>query len=305
MNRYQQTGRGLGSEISITIISNNQETATNYFKELWAIINAFENKFSRFITTSELSKINQLAGQKTAVSTEFKKLLKNAIEYSDKTKGLYNPLILPALQKSGYKGSWPEVTNFQVSIDFSSRKIASTNEIKIIGNSIIIPKNSALDFGGIGKGYLIDELSNHLFKNKITNFWISLGGDIVCNGFDLEQRPWSVAIANAIDNDKDVASITNHQGHKLAIATSGITKRRGKDWHHLMDPSTNKPAKTDILSATVATGNGVEADIYAKCLVLVGSESAKKQIKNKKYYASLLQISHNDSVKTLSFGNIQ
>jgi thiamine biosynthesis lipoprotein len=60
----------------------------------------------------------------------------------------------------------------------------------------------------------------------------------------------------------------------MAVATSGITKRRGADWHHLINPQTGQPAATDLLTATVSAPSATAADIYAKCMVLLGSKEA-------------------------------
>jgi thiamine biosynthesis lipoprotein len=69
----------------------------------------------------------------------------------------------------------------------------------------------------------------------------------------------------------------------MAVATSGITKRMGKtengSWHHIIDPRNGKPAKTDILTISLIADNAVKADVYAKCLVILGSDSVEALIK--------------------------
>jgi FAD:protein FMN transferase len=151
-------------------------------------------------------------------------------------------------------------------------------------SSASIPTGTALDFGGIGKGYLLDELAEFLDPKlttaQLVGYWLSLGGDIICAGHDLDSQPWQVAIQSALELAKNVDIIKNEAGRKLAIATSGVTKRQGlKDgqaWHHIINPRTSKPADTNILTATVTADEAVAADVYAKCVVIAGAEQAKK-----------------------------
>ena len=304
MIRLQQNAKGLGSNLLITLITTDEENAQSTFKQLWAQINAFEQRFSRFIENSEISNFNKKAGYQNHISSQFRQLLEQAKNYSISTGGLFNPFVLPALQKSGYKGSWPEVHNFNNKIDFSDRLAYEAKEIKIYKNSAQIPANSAIDFGGIGKGFLLDLLAEKLLKKGYENFWISLGGDIICHGFDLDSKPWSITI-EGLDGHEDAGIIVNSSGTKMAIASSGIIKRKGANWHHIIDPRYNQPAKTDILVATIATDNATEADIYAKSMVILGSKDAESLIKTKKYYATALQISHNGNVMINKTGNIQ
>lgn len=270
MNRYQQSRPALGSNAVITLLVNNEATANLLFEEIWLKILAFDNSFSRFKDDSELSYVNEMAGSSVSISNEFYELMKQTIYWTRATKGLFNPFVLPALQTAGYKGSWPSVDKFSAELDYSARQnLQSLKNLKLSKNSICLPSNSALDFGGIGKGYLLDELTNLLDTKHVKDYWISLGGDLICKGFNLEGQPWQVAIAAAENEDEMETLISNENGHKQAIATSGITKRRGSNWHHIIDPRTFKPAITDVLTASVvSTYSATAADIVAKCLVI-------------------------------------
>ena len=305
MIRVQQSAFGLGSELLITIIARNEEQAVPIFKELWSMVFAFEKRFSRFIENSELSMINKTAGKKTKISNQFKALLIESIKQSRKSGYLFNPLVLPSLQKAGYIGSWPATKNYKESLDYSNRQSHKIEDIKIENNTLKIPADSALDFGGIGKGYLLEELSEKLKKHYINSYWISLGGDILCEGYDMGTKSWSININSAKDGIQNAGTIKNANGQKLAIASSGIIKRKGNNWHHIINPKSKKPADTDVLVATLASSDAVEADVMAKCIVILGSKKAEDLIKDKKYYAVALQIVHNDNIKIRRFGNIK
>lgn len=298
--RSQQSKHVLGSEAFITIV--DEISTDEMFKILWNKIDSFEKRFSRFDINSELSFVNINAGKPIKISSEFLKLIKTSIKYSLLTNGLFNPFILPTLQKVGYKTSWPSPDDKTFNLlDMSNKKQCEIKDIKIDGLNLTIPKDSALDFGGIGKGYLIDQLSSILIKHSYRDFWISLGGDIVCSGFDLDNKRWKINIANANHNDENATSIfSKEDGSILAIATSGITKRKGEGWHHIIDPRINQSANTDLLTATILADSATKADVYAKNIIIVGSQESLALAK-KNNLKIWLQKNNNKCIEYLQY----
>jgi thiamine biosynthesis lipoprotein len=241
--------------------------------EIWRQIEEFEQQCSRFRADSELSELNRHAGEQTPVSAELREILLAARLWATESGGLFNPLMLPALQRAGYLGDWNNPTEGQV--DVTDRQIAPAEQIEIGSDWARLPAGSAADLGGIGKGYLLDKLGNYLDSRGVANYWLSLGGDVLVAGRDIGAPGWTVEVAAA---DGGQPELIENRGRRLAIATSGITKRRGEDngrsWHHLIDPRTGAPAATDVLTATVTAASATAAEILAKCLVIGGSAAA-------------------------------
>jgi thiamine biosynthesis lipoprotein len=275
MQRLQKQFHALGSDVFITLIAENDFPFEATFNALHTKIDKFEQRFSRFLPDSELTVFNKYAGKEIEVSKEFIDLLSVCIEMAKATNGLYNPFVLPVLQKAGYKGSWPSPQVLAGASDFSERRIVPYTDLKVLGSSAQLPKSTALDFGGIGKGYLLDKLNEYLQPLNLTGYWLSLGGDIVCAGQDINEKAWSIDVQHAMDPEKAVFTFTNKTKAPVFIATSGVTKRRGENWHHIINPKTGQPAETDILVATVTSDTGVKADVYAKTIVIAGEEQAK------------------------------
>jgi thiamine biosynthesis lipoprotein len=289
--RAQMQFHALGSEIFVTLVGN-VDTFEVIFAEIKLRVTNFEQKFSRFLPNSELSLFNKNAGEKVNISAEFRDILLAAQTLAKQTDGVFNPFILPTLQKSGYKGSWPTPDDFDENLDFSARKIANVNKLVIGKDFAQIPVHSALDFGGIGKGFLLDTVSSFLLTKNLAGFWLSLGGDIVWFGQDLDGENWKIEVASAENDEETIAAIENRDQKLLFIATSGITKRKGENWHHLIDPKTGKPAKTDILTATVTTQTGADADVFAKTIVIAGKTFAEKLKRDGKIDRAIIQYSN-------------
>lgn len=308
MKQVQQSKYVLGCDGVLTVVASSAKQAENLLHALWQTIDEFEDRFSRFLPDSELTAFNHAAGQKTPVSPEFLALLQSMKHWSAVTNDLYNPFILPALQRAGYIGSWPTPSAITPATYYADGATAQGSRITFGTDWARIPAHTAIDTGGIGKGYLLDMLAAQADK-KADGFWFSLGGDIISSGTDIHGKPWKIGVQKA-DAPAPAGFFAAASSGTMAVATSGTTKRNGvangKAWHHIIDPRTNKPAKTDVLTATICHEQGTAADVLAKCLVIIGSQAATDfchqhkiqallQLQYKTVHIAPERIGHNDA----------
>lgn len=274
-----QTKQALGGDVSIALVSEaNPQALETIFRALWKSIFQFERQFSRFLPMSELSIFNRGAGLRRHISPEFGRLLTASKRFSTLTDGLYNPFILPALQRVGYVQSAAPGYEEDPVDDFSRRFVVAASELEVDDDSALIPFNSALDLGGCGKGYLADELREQLQPLGLAGYSMSFGGDIATAGINDKEEPWTVYIQSATD----LGSVHNLRvtcpTTPFAVATSGTFRRTAqqssKSWHHIINPTTGEPATTDVQLATICAPTTLEADVYASCAVILGSRRA-------------------------------
>ena len=97
-----------------------------------------------------------------------------------------------------------------------------------------------------------------------------LGGDLRVHGAHevLVPNPLTGMLAEVLELDDD------------AVATSGIDKRlwwdaAGRPAHHLLDPSTGRPAWTGVLSATAKAPTAALAEALAKAAILAGPSAGR------------------------------
>ncbi len=280
---HSQTKLALGSDTTLVLVTDTTpEIVDQFFRTLWLTIFRFEQRFSRFLIRSELGRLNTNAGTPIHVSTDFVKLLRAAMNLYHETDGLYNPFILPAVQRTGYITSRVPGYALDTSLNYSNRRIATPDEVIIKETSVTIPVNSALDFGGIGKGYLADLLARVPFVCSLPGYWFSLGGDVVGGGLNEKSEHWPVQISNAQSASQQYALKTKSPFY---IATSG-TSING---NHIIDPRSNTPARGTIAQATVAAESTTKADVYASCAIILGSKDAVPWLRSKNIPSALLQ----------------
>lgn len=275
---YQETAFKLGSQAIVSLVCQTDSQAEDIFRQIWSSIDQFENRFSRFKMDTELSRYNLNLNLK--LSPPFQALLDTSLELEKETDGIFTPFVLEDLQKIGYFRS------FELLNDHDS--IGQMEHFKIRG----------LDFGGIGKGYLLDQLHQELSLISFHDYWISLGGDLIFVG-QPETKNWQASIQDPVELTDDCLTFEIPQT-PLAVATSGTQKRRGvhqgRAWHHLIDPRTRQPAQTDLISATVIGPSATRADVFASVCVILGSEMGRQFIAAKNGYQAVLFTEPNRSL---------
>lgn len=294
LTKHFQAKPALGSDVTLVIVADYTEPVMNkLFDILWGVIYRFERQFSRFIPESELSVFNRTGGKMTPVSPEFLKLLQASRRMSELTDGLYNPFILPALQRAGYTQSFLPGHESDVQTDYSRRTVFPADALEIGDTWARIPYGSALDMGGCGKGYLADVLREYV-PEDVVGYWFSLGGDIVAKGSDEDGKPWRIHVEDATHADDTLQVVFDPTpGVSFAVATSGTTKRMGtqagRRWHHIIDPRTQAPSTSDLQLVSVYCDEGLVADVLASCAVILGSTEAVPFLKAKGVTSGILQ----------------
>ena len=135
------------------------------------------------------------------------------------------------------------------------------------------PPGIRFDSGGIAKGVFADELASMLAAHDA--FVVDCGGDLRLGG--AAATPREVHVADPTGGDP-VHAFTLSRG---AVATSGIARRswRGPDGaaaHHLLDPSTGRPAFTGLAQVTALAPRAAEAEALAKAALLSGPGAAER-----------------------------
>lgn len=294
--RQQQA---MGGTVQIGLIVPKNYHVEALYNAMWLLLFTFERSASRFIQSSELTQLNTNTALRQPVSPLFKELLSAAKQCAGATSGLYNPFVLPAVQRTGYLASVTAVSN-QAVHDVRTRRITTIDKLEIGTDWARIPYGTAIDLGGCGKGFIVDKLANQARQQGVVGGWIEASGDIFAWGYDTNGEQLRVAIQDQND-DKHESYVVVVPAHGCGIATSGTFTRPGATTkpgsHHIIDPSTGKPAQTDLRLATVVAETALMADVLASCAIIVGSESAPQYVHSHGARSWLLQYDKRIAVR--------
>ena len=231
---------GPGAESEVVLARAERE-----FERLEALL-------SRFRPDSELSTLNRVgaldAGDDLVAVTSL------AVEARERTGGRFDPTVHDALVAAGYDRTFEEVAADGDGIAAGR----CGGGIRIDGRRIELEPGFRLDLGGIAKGYAVDRAAAILAAAGPA--LVNAGGDLAGRG-----RLWPVGV----ETGEGVLTLGLEDG---ALATSGRDRRRwrrgGCEAHHVIDPGTGAPAKTDYLRVTVLAPTAVEAEVLAKAVFL-------------------------------------
>lgn len=245
----------LGSTCELQLLGGSQATLERCEEQ----VRVAEARFTRFVRDSELSQLNASQGRFLPVSPEMFAMLDAALWAYDESEGLVNAAVLPALMAAGYDRPFAEGLSQPASV-VAMQPAPLPDVLRLDGptRSAAVAPGAALDLGGIAKGFLADQLIDELGENAVCN----LGGDLRVRGAGPDGDGWHIGLC-----DRSVVALTEG-----GVATSGVTRRRwGQGMHHLIDPRTGLPARTDLLEVSVVTDWALRGEVYAKCAVLLGA----------------------------------
>lgn len=238
----------------------------------------WEQIFSRFRLTSELSELNSHTGQWIRVSDPFWQVFNLSLQIKEKTHGLVRPDTLNALENAGYRVSFEEMAEH---IDDLLRQpilsMDETGEIEVDESkqALYLPRGTRIDLGGVVKGWAAQQTMTRL--REISPVLVDAGGDIAVSGPMHDNEAWPVGVTNPFDAVQNLKLVMVNSG---GLATSGCDYRRwlkdGHWLHHIIDPRIDRPAETDVMSATLFASDLVTAEAYAKMGLILGSREAEK-----------------------------
>lgn len=265
---------------TVLLAAEESEQAALGLMAAQAFIEETEQRFSRFVSESEISRLNQSAGRWHEVSVDLMEILRLSLAFHEETDGLFDPSILPDLKRVGYDTSMDDIRLHGASLGLASsptgRRGYRQLKLDVEGQRVLLPQAMEIDLGGIAKGWIVERAAA-LLKCYTSACGVSAGGDIVFMGDRLNGGDWEVHVEDPLNPENAIARLRVPEG---AVATSSIVKRAwnqaGMRRHHIIDPRTGEPALTDLLSVTVCAQSITVAEVYAKVLLISGEQGARR-----------------------------
>lgn len=239
----------LGTKLSVQVDTRAPLGAV--FARVLKTARAFERKYSRFAPDNWLARLNAAGGGK--LDAEAAAMLRCALLLARRTDGVFDPTVGPLLSRLCYG---PES-------DARDAVPTDWRLVKISRGRVRLDGGVRLEFGGVGKGYLLGKIAKSLGRYR--RFLVDFGGDLYGRG------GWDVALEHPADPACAVGTVRLDGG--FLCASSGLRRRFGNGSHHLVDPKSGASA-TDVLGAFVESRDGMRADAYATALCVLPFERA-------------------------------
>ena len=271
-NRHEATTFAMDTVMTFTVI---HEDGDEIIIDAEQEIRRLENLLSVTVESSDISKLNAAAGKEALdMQIDTQVLLAKGKELGEKTGGAFDIAISPIVKAWGFTEEEHHVPT-QAELDALLPVTDPSDVILDAGKAYLQKEGMAVDLGGIAKGYTSDKVSELLKEKGVESAIVSLGGNVVGIGRKPDGEKWEVALANPLDANDYCGLISIED---KAVVTSGGYQRffeeNGRKYHHIIDPATGYPAESGLLSVTIISESGTEADVLSTALFVMGLEDA-------------------------------
>lgn len=251
----------MGTLVSITAVAPTEPVAQASITAAFQEIHRLEELLSTWIPTSELSRVNEAAGREpVTVGPETFTVLKRSLQMARLTNGGFNIAVGPAVE------AWSVTEREHIPNDSeldAIRSLVDLSQIQLdeVRRTVFLARSGMrIDVGGIGKGYAADLAAQVMQQTGALAGVVALSGDIKTFG----RLPGGAKFPFGIRHPrKDEALLAVIELQDEAISTAGdyerFFERDGVRYHHILDPTTLKPARA-CRSVTVVAREGTMAD---------------------------------------------
>ncbi len=270
-----------GSSCAVLVTGDGDERSADAAVQLARrSLLAWHERFSRFLPDSELSLLNSAAQSEIVLSPLMARFVQDALSARSFSGGLVDASLHDQIEEAGYAHDLSAPLELSSALVLAparrpagpaSPSLLQQIELDIAKRTITRPPGVKLDSGGLAKGLFADALAATLAGHP--SFAVNCAGDLMIGGAAGAPREINV------ESPFDGRTLHTFRLQRTGVATSGIGCRswldgEGRPAHHLLDPSTGRPAFTGVVQVTALAPSALRAEILAKAAILGGPRAA-------------------------------
>lgn len=248
----------IGTQWTIEVLEDiGQTTVKKLESAILARIDQFDHHYSRFRADSLVTQMATKAGtyQLPADSPAMFNLYRQLYTLSE---GAITPLIGQMIADAGYDASY----------SFASKPLTQSpvwdDVMHVSDRQLTLSQPALLDFGAVGKGYLVDIVSQLIKSWGIGYYIVDAGGDMRIKS----QLPQRVGLEHP-DKPREVIGVAALQDG--ALCGSATNRRQWGKYHHIMDPRRMESAQS-LQAAWVIAPTAMLADGLTTALWFLPAE---------------------------------
>jgi len=243
----------IGTHWAIEILSD-QEFPDELIMNIHTTVDLFDQRYSRFRDDSLIAELARTGVLRNPPS-EMIEMMMFAKDMYQVSGGAFSIAVGSTLHRFGY-GSRTHGRHINHTI---------WDDISMSDEKIVVPIGEMLDFGGFGKGWLIDVFVKVMQDAGIREFIVNGGGDLYCQS----DTPIEFKLEDPYDETRQFGQTRITKG---ALAVSNTIKRAWQDGetlkHHIIDPMTDDSSASDAIATYVRAESALIADTMATILIL-------------------------------------
>ena len=234
---------------------------------------------------SELTRLNrQLAREGEAVaSPEIRELVEIARPIFRASEGRFDPSIGRLIAMWGFHADAESAATSppsEAELDAWLEQAPSLADVRIEDDRLVVTNRRVqLDFNALAEGFAASRVLDAVADLGASNCLLDTGGDLFTLG-SAGPRSWRLGVRDPRDRSRPLGGVMASGRH--ALCSSGDYERRlhyrGRDWGHIIDPHTARPAETATGTSALATAPAL-ADGAATALMLCSPSRAGRLVR--------------------------
>ncbi len=247
--------KAIGTSWQITFDGHdvlNSETTITQIKDR---IELFESLYSRFRADSFVGQITKQSGI-YELPPDAEKMLALYKKLYDLSSGKVTPLIGAVLVDAGYDATYSLTPKNAI-----QQAERWEDVMEYVPPFLSTKKPLQLDFGGLGKGYIIDIVAELFKEHGIHDFMINAGGDMAHS--TTVGKKSRIGLEDPDDTSKIIGVL---ELQNKSLAGSSGNRRNWAHYHHIIDPdSTESPrhiAAMWVVADTTIVADGLTTALF-------------------------------------------
>ena len=272
--KYTESKMSMGTFVKIDVCyrRGHERAVEAALNQVWEKMEDISWRMYAGNEGSDIFRLNNARGAAIKVGEDTYQILHDAQKFNALTKGAFDITVGPLMEL--WKGSAAQDRlPTQNEINLAKQSVGSQGFEFLPDFNVRAPhRETKVAFGGIAKGFAVDEAGKILKALGFDDFLIDAGGDLFAQGSNCQGKTWRIGIRDPRDASQlsDIILVKD-----AAVTTSGDYEQhyeiRGQRWSHIIDPVTGYPQKR-VVSATVIAPNAQEADALSTALCVLGGE---------------------------------
>jgi len=238
-----------------------------------------ERACSTWRSDSDWSRLNAAQGKAVKLEPEWIQLLLRSTEWSHRTEGAFDPVLMALLQTWGTRtgGRTPSPVELMDAKRASGYWLLALSENE--GSARLLQPQAGVEEGAFLKGYALDMAMQKAKAIGVAKGCMNFGGQVLAWG---EETPVSIA-----DPKQRHVSRLTIRLQDASLSTSGCSERG----RHILDPRTGIPCEA-WGSASVVSASAYEADVLSTALYVMGPRKGLAWASNHHIAALFLLSGH-------------
>lgn len=268
----------MGTFAEFAVLHRDERYAQTAIDAAVAELRRVDRTMTWFSDESDVGRANRAASRgPVAISKQTALVLEESLRWAEASDGVFDPCLgkAMALWDVGHRQAPPAAAQVE---PLAGRRLYRALELGSLGGETVVAfgdPDVALDLGGIAKGFGVDSAAEALRSFGIVNGLVNVGGDLYALGYSEDGDEWKIGIRDPDDPAGIVATI---DASDCAVATSGdylqYFEHGGRRYHHMLDPRTGEPKRSDFRSVTVMAESCMAADAAGTTVFGMGRAEA-------------------------------